>query len=168
MNVPVHHITEQGYTAAFKDDSWLRDAAQQAIKGELVSLSANFSITRAQQRVAIDLSYHVHSKMPCMRCAHAITLKLKRAQTLYYEPMSQEDREEELELQEEDLDIGWDDDGKIDLGVVLCEAITLDLPMVIHCACDFVVEKNPEGCLQENKIEERSLENLFVDLFKTQ
>ena len=167
MIIPVHHITEQGYKITLNQEPWMSEAAQAALEGEIQQVSAAVSLTRDGQSVLADLAYKVQGTLACMRCAHEITVFLERKQRLHYEPMSQE-HEEDLELDVDDLDIGWYEDGELDLAVVICEAITLDLPSVVHCECDFVTQKNPAGCLQENKIEERTLENLFVDLFKTQ
>ena len=168
MKIPVHHITEQGYKVEIDQEPWFVQAAQDAVGGTLLSAKGSFSLTRQAQRVSIQVSYRLKAKMPCMRCAYGISLCLQKDHLLHYEPLSEDETREEIELAEEDLDIGWYEEGKIDLSVVLCEAVTLDLPMVIHCANDFVTDPNPQGCLQESKIEESTLENLFVDLFKTQ
>ena len=170
MKIPIHHITERGYHQVCQDESWLREAAQKAIEGDIVDVFADFSLKRVEQRVSVGLSYRLRAKKACMRCVYLIGLHLEHHQILHYDPIPEDGGagEEELELLDVDLDIGWYEEGKIDLAIVVCEAMTLALPMVIHCSSDFVVEKNPDGCLQENKIEERTLENLFVDLFKTQ
>ena len=103
-----------------------------------------------------------------MRCAVGIEMLHEAVQELLFDPMVEDAPEEEHELHEEDLDIGWYEEGKIDLADVVCEAIVLDLPMVIHCDLDFVTKPNPQGCLVLEPRKENTLENLFADLLKKQ
>ena len=103
-----------------------------------------------------------------MRCAVDIEVLHEGVQILLFDPMVEDAPEEENELHEEDLDIGWYEEGKIDLAHVVCEAIVLDLPMVTHCDLDFVTKPNPQGCLVLEPPKENTLENLFADLLKKQ
>ena len=76
--------------------------------------------------------------------------------------------EEEIELQRDDLDIGWYEDGKLDIKNVICEAIVLSFPSRIHCKMKFAQAPTTGDCYTPPEKEERTLENMFADLFKKQ
>lgn len=89
----------------------------------------------------------------CDRCGEPVQVQLETKETLRYQP---EDpsvppgaEHEEVELEEDDLDVGWYRDGTLSLADVVSEAIALALPMRNVCedtaGCDARTTKLLEG-----------------------
>ena len=167
MKIPVHLITEQGYKKSVDHtQEWFVQAVQEALEGEVLSAKADFSLEREEDRVTATISYNIQAKITCMRCAVDIEMHHQGSNVLLFEPMATDLREEEREIQEEELEIGWYEEGKLDLINVTCEAIVLSLPMVMHCDLPFISKPNPDGCLVLEEPKDNTLENLFADLLK--
>lgn len=72
----------------------------------------------------------------CDRCLNAVSLPVERDFDLTYRPVGTIAREEEMELPEGELDIGFYHGDGIDLGDVLAEQVILALPMKVVCRED--------------------------------
>ena len=120
------------------------------------------------QRVLVDVQYSFSGVCVCVRCASPINIRFSDGEDLAYDPMEDIEITEEQELDIDELDLGWYEDGKIDLSVVLCEAIVLSLPAKMYCGLDIVPEKPKGDCYTSPVKEERRLENMFANILKKQ
>ena len=69
----------------------------------------------------------------CDRCLKAVALPVERDFDLTYRPVATIAREEEMELPEGELDIGFYHGEGMELGDVLAEQVILALPMKVIC-----------------------------------
>ena len=129
--------------------------------------SIEIDLDRYNKRIEARVQYTLTGIVLCSRCAQEIQTEYSGAESLLFDP-SMDTQEEEIELQGEDLDIGWYEDGKLDIPTVICEAIVLSFPQRIHCKMDIVQIPASGDCYTPPEKEERTLENMFADLLKKQ
>lgn len=104
-------------------------------------------------QVTLDLQYAT----PCDRCGEAVEVRLESTETLRYQPeeppRTSPSDPEEVELGEDELDVGWYRDGTLSLADVVSEAIALALPMRNACedtaGCDARTAKLLEGAAEQ-------------------
>jgi uncharacterized protein len=73
---------------------------------------------------------------PCDRCLKLVPIEIVRDFDLIYRPLSTIAREEEIELPEGELDVGFYEEAGIELADVLAEQVNLALPMKLVCRED--------------------------------
>jgi uncharacterized protein len=86
--------------------------------------------------ILIRGSLRTRIESTCDRCLNPVQLALERDFDLTYRPMSTIAREEEIELPEGELDIGFYEGEGIELGEVLAEQVNLAVPMKVVCRED--------------------------------
>jgi len=80
--------------------------------------------------------YTVEFKAPCDRCLVDARLPLDAGFDLFYQPASVIARDEEIEIDEGEAQIGFYDDGGLELEDILREQVLLALPMQRVCSDD--------------------------------
>jgi uncharacterized metal-binding protein YceD (DUF177 family) len=126
--------------------SWARDAVFEALDTPPTDLSASFALALGEREGHVDVRLAVETAAPgvCDRCGEDLQMHLAFESDLRYCPeetgASTGRPDEEIELGEDDLDVGWYRDGHLSLSDVLREAVALALPSRIVCedvaACD--------------------------------
>ncbi len=115
------------------DELWLVEAVRQAIgvkpRGTAVKLHVN---REGSERFCVTGSVSVDWKATCDRCVRLLRSSLEGPVRLMYQRGSLP-TEEDLELAEGDLDIGWIQGGSLDLSDVVSEQIALWMPDRIRC-----------------------------------
>lgn len=164
MKIVVEQIPAAGRQVTFdKTVEWAVEAAKLSLDRPPSALSGSFELKRAQNGVVIvDLRATSSAQATCDRCGEECSLDLAIETRLLYAPEekggadydgltlsetsagkkqkkerkkdSVGDDEEGIELDEQDLDVGWYRRGEIDLGDVLSEALALAAPPRIVCA----------------------------------
>jgi len=84
--------------------------------------------------VRIQGRYSVEMAAQCDRCLQRARFPLDAAFDLFYRPASEIAHEEEVSLQEGELEIGFYEDGGIELEEILLEQVLLALPMQRVCS----------------------------------
>jgi uncharacterized protein len=84
--------------------------------------------------VRIQGKYTVHMGAQCDRCLARATFPLDAGFDLFYRPMSVIAREEEVEIDEGEAEIGFYEDGGLELEDILQEQVLLALPMQRVCS----------------------------------
>ena len=165
MILNIMRLTEKITTHSFSQEEWVIKAIEEGLEGRVREASVEVSLSRHDKRVSAMVTCTIAGTCSCTRCAQDLQIALSFAETLQYDPIGEEhETEEELDLEE--LDIGWYEDGKLDLATVICEVVVLSLPARIHCSSE-VVTKKPEGtCYVPSQEEDRTLENLFAGIVK--
>ena len=69
----------------------------------------------------------------CDRCLKPVAIPVERTFDLTYRPMSTIAREEEMQIPEDELDIGFYQGEGVQLADVLAEQVILDFPMKVIC-----------------------------------
>lgn len=72
----------------------------------------------------------------CDRCLDSVTLPVDQDFDLFYRPMSTIAREEEVELPEDELDVGFFSGDGIEMADVVTEQVILAMPMKVVCRED--------------------------------
>ena len=152
---------------SFQKEDWVIAAFDDALDGSVKECSAQIELDRYNKRIEARVRYSLVGLISCSRCDQEIVVSYSGAESLLFDPKS-ETEEDEVELQADDLDIGWYDDGKLDLKDVICETVVLSFPARIHCKMDIVRVQASGGCYEPPEKEERTLENMFADLLKKQ
>ena len=160
MRIRVEDIPAAGrqVTAALSD-GWAREAARDALDAAPTTLEAEFRIRKGARDRDAEVALRVRTTAPgsCDRCGEDLVWVLSFESDLRYSPeptdVSEVRAEEEVELEEDDLDVGWYRDGHLSLPDVLREAVALALPSRIVCedvpACDARTRKMLEANSEE-------------------
>lgn len=167
MKINIMQVTERGMKFSLSNEDWVRTAFDEALDGTLKECTAQIDLDRYDKRIEARIAYSLVGIVSCSRCDQDIEVSYSDAEVLLFDPKL-ESQEDEVELVMEDLDIGWYEDGKLDLSDVICEAVVLSFPNRIHCKMDVVRVPASSGCYTPPKKEERTLENMFADLLKKQ
>lgn len=165
MIVNIMQLTEKATKYSFSHEEWVIKALQEGLEGNVQQASVDVSLTRKEKRVEAIVNVSISGTCACTRCAQDLEIQCSFAETLHYDPISQE-YEEEDELDVDELDIGWYEEGKLDLSAVICEVVVLSLPTRIHCSTELVTKKPEGACYVPPKEEERTFENLFAEIVK--
>lgn len=141
MRIAVEGIPAAGRDVAFGlRDSWATEAATTSLDRSPDRLEGTISLRRASARnvIQVDVKADAGGAATCDRCGEPCELAVAVDTRLLFAPeeagTAAYDGNLELELQAEDLDLGWYTDGEIDLADVLREALALALPTRVVCA----------------------------------
>jgi uncharacterized metal-binding protein YceD (DUF177 family) len=120
-------------------EEWARVAAAEAIDGPPSTLAGRIIVTKASAKgvVHVDLDVNARTTTVCDRCGEATERGAHPKVRLLYAPEEKGTEAYdggELELEADDLDLGWYADGHLDLSDVLREALALALPTRTLCA----------------------------------
>lgn len=142
MRIPVESIPRTGRTITLGlGAEWSREAAAAALEVEASSLSGALELSPPKRGLVVVLA-RIEAGAACMchRCGERFDLAVALDSQLRYAPIRPATGDEEVELQEEELEIGWYDNDELDLGAIVQEAIALALPARYTCpdaeACD--------------------------------
>ena len=140
MRVPVNGIPAAGITHTIeRRHDWACEAASQALDGPVEVLEGELTLQPASDRGLVSVSGRISAsrEATCDRCGEPCVRGADVNVRLLYAPEARDDESfdgGEIELEAEQLDLGWYADGALDLGSVLGEALALELPARIHCA----------------------------------
>ncbi|MEC7986411.1 MAG: hypothetical protein VX278_14695 [Myxococcota bacterium] len=176
MLLHVLKIPEIGVSYEYSSPKWALRAASTALDGEGIRAEVHYELERYGRRVIMQLKYDVQGYTICSRCNQRILVSMTGEESLAFDedpgsgqqPKSEKDlnrisHEDEIEM--EDLDIGWYQNGKLSLEDALCEAIVLGMPMRIYCALPIV--KSEQGdCQSFDQEIPKTSKNLFANFLK--
>ncbi len=122
---------------------WALRAATEALEVEPMRLSGLLDVAYPARRERVDVRCRIEAaaERPCDRCGERVSIQLRCDELLlYFSTQAQEDVDGEVELDAEDLEVGWYEDGALDAESVVREALALALPARVACedsaACD--------------------------------
>ncbi|MEN0062431.1 MAG: YceD family protein [Myxococcota bacterium] len=154
MRIPVEGIPAAGRRVDFSlREDWAANAASESLEQRPDALEGHLLLTIASKRqglVRVDTTFKVDSAAECDRCSEPCLLHLEETMSLLYAP------EEaggdvfdggEIELEADDLDVGWYTDGHIVATDVLREALTLAQPSRIVCTDTVECDKRTQALL---------------------
>lgn len=134
LRIVVENIPENGLDVRIDTSSdWAVEAAQVALEGSVQSVSGEARVSRRGARARVEGHLEAAALGVCARCGEDVELALSAEVDLAYVPVAKEG-DEEQELEAEDLDVGWYAGGALELGDVICEALSLALPPRVSCA----------------------------------
>ncbi len=134
MRVPVNGLPAAGKTFEIHlRIDWAREAATEALDGEPDRLEGELTLVPASDRGLVDVSGTLLAQRAasCDRCGEACTHGAQADVRLLYAPEARDDEAfdgGEIELDADDMDLGWYADGALDLASVVGEALALEMP----------------------------------------
>ena len=132
------------------DVEWVQQALLEAISGDWVSFHGEVTLQRIDERLdaRVQLIYGV--ECPCEVCGASLRYGHRVDVELMYQPFTLDPRRSrhikapqtvkeldrishQVTLQEDQLDMGWYDNGELDLATVLTETLVLEHPSLLAC-----------------------------------
>jgi uncharacterized metal-binding protein YceD (DUF177 family) len=142
MRILIDHIPPDGQVVRIDSRStWATDAARRALDAEPEGLEGELRVERKGHALEVTGPLAARAVRSCERCSEDVKLDLKVDAKLRYLPSrKRDDADEDVELEEDELDVGFYEGSEIAMDDVLCEALALALPPRVACedvpACD--------------------------------
>jgi len=150
MKIDVLKVSEQGQTFPLDEEvSWFaavlkKEFSSYGQKG--FSAKGLLNLLRTEENITINGEIQLELQATCDRCslafAHPIKLEIFRHMIPYFESNTTAlgsetiEKEEEIELNTQDLDFSYYHNDEIDLDQVIAEELQLALPMIFICRED--------------------------------
>ncbi|MFT5458107.1 MAG: uncharacterized metal-binding protein YceD (DUF177 family) [Myxococcota bacterium] len=138
VRVEVMEIPRGGrQLAVTMDTDWAIEAATDALDVAPDSLggAVDISFPERGNRVDVRCRLSATAARPCDRCGEPVAVQVETNETLlYFRAGTAQEGGGELELDSSDLEVGWYEDGAIEVGDVVREALALALPLRLACA----------------------------------
>lgn len=147
MQIDVDNLPPRGIkVTATGADAWAATAAESAL-GEVPSdLQVDVQVYRNDRGARVRGTLQIEVPHDCDRCAVALVLRLGGDIDLTY-VKGAPSLPDGVELQEDELDVGWYDGPRFDLAAVLSEQLALWLPDVVRCATPGAERTVPGECV---------------------
>lgn len=155
MRVVVESIPVGGRVEQVDETTaWASQAAAEAVDGTIDGLSATLRLEPPQgKEVLASVEASVRFQGTCDRCGEPVRHALETSISLRYLPagaeVSEATDEEGVELAEDELDLGWYEDGSLVLADVLTEALALATPSRLLCEDQAGCDARTEAMLAE-------------------
>lgn len=133
------------------DVEWVQHALLEGISGDWVDFTGVITLKRMDERLDahVDLTYAVECS--CEVCGSTLRYTHHADVHLVYQPFTLDPRKSrhvkvpqtvkdlerishQVTLQENQLDMGWYENGELDLATVLTETLVLEHPTLLECA----------------------------------
>ena len=129
-------------------------ALEDTVGGRAKICQGDLILHRRDERVRVSGEVSLGVERECDICGSLVELRIPKAVLLTYEPLPEYDetsegnlkKEEEFLLEEDELDLGWYENGQLDLAVVLAEHVLLNLNHLVQCADENVHRLEPGEC----------------------
>jgi uncharacterized protein len=92
-----------------------------------------FDLHKDKDRFRVEGTVRTVLELPCSRCLEPYRLPVDAAVDLRYLPVTERSAEDDKEIADEDVDVGYYQDDRIDLSELLREQFYLALPMKPLC-----------------------------------
>jgi len=142
---------------------WLQAACEAAIEGECNKFEGEITLQRLKERVEVCPAITGVLTTFCESCGAEINVEQSYHQPLVYLPsnFNPNDKSNRLPnnvkdlerisnqvgLDEDDLELGWYDNGELDVAITITEMIVLNQPSLLHCGLDGVTRVEEGDCL---------------------
>lgn len=157
-------IPEQGRTYLVSLGlPWLGSACEAGLEGTWNRFDGEITLQRLRERVEVCPNIVSSVQTHCESCGAEIVVEQSYVQSLVYLPSNFDPRNKtnrlpksikELErisnqvgLDEDDLDIGWYDNGELNVAASITEMIVLNQPSLLHCGLEGVTRMDEGTCL---------------------
>jgi len=143
VRIPVDNISEGGLEATLVgSEPWIKAAAQLALDTAPSHLEGHVILFPVGDSVRIQGNLQVTFSTACDRCLSEVMLSFDDKIDLYYSPRPKHQPDETIALESGELDIGWFDNGEIDLSHIISEQLALWMPDRVRCDDDQVSRKD--------------------------
>ncbi len=140
MRIVVEKIPEEGQEITLDDAAdWATRAAKDAMDGSIQGMAGHLHLQVRHEMLYVSGELCPQGTVNCHRCGQSVELSQVLSVDLRY-IAAKHKPEGSFELSTSELDLGWYDEGMIQLADVVSEVIALSIPMKILCedakACD--------------------------------
>jgi len=145
MHLRLDEIPEEGLRVQLDMDcSWAVGAVSTALDGVVKELSGSLRVRPMASGIMVTGDASVLTEQHCDRCLATLLLRLGGDVDLYFEAGRLEG-DSSINLHQDELDVGFLDDGSLDLAAALGEFFLLEAPTRLRCEDPGVtqVEKGP-------------------------
>lgn len=135
----------------------LSESIQEMLGCELLEIDAPIRIQSNNGLLKLHGQLSVSLGLYCARCGSEICWNSSSAMTMLYAPdpggknlrteKQLEKIQMEVELENEDLDIGWYQDGRISILDAIAEYLFMQIPSTIRCEMEGVIRKTEGECI---------------------
>jgi uncharacterized protein len=139
MNIDLRTISSEGpkhLELILEDGWWQQDKPDDQIEGITRPIIAKVDISKAGERFVLEGSIAGAVKVVCDRCLNSFEKDVKADFKLFFTPPARYDTKAEIELLEEDMEIGFINGEEINLDNIFREQIYLSLPIKNLCKED--------------------------------
>ncbi len=138
MKITVSRIPEEGLRLQYaRGADWLAEAAPEGMPVEftLREVTVSFAVCKVREAVTVEGALQTELSLACSRCLEKARLPLATEFRYTFLP-GPPATEEEKELKDEELDVGFYSDDQISLDALVFEQILLQIPMKTLCRDD--------------------------------
>ncbi len=133
MRIIGHKIPEDGQNITLDDAAdWAQRAANDAMEGSVQAVAGHLSLQVRHERLYVTGELCPAGTVSCHRCGQSVEVAHTLAVDLRY-IAAEHKPEGSFELSTSELDMGWYDEGTLQLADVVSEVIALAIPMKILC-----------------------------------
>jgi uncharacterized protein len=162
MIIDLKAIPREGskeFEFSLNKDWWQSGAKNDQVLGINSPLKVRINIYRAGGKYVLEGSLDGSLKVMCDRCLEPYHRDLKTEFRLFLAPPPSDKDKAEIELLEEDMEVGFINDEEIDLGDLIKEQLFLSLPIKSLCTteclglcsiCGSNLNDGDCGCEKEN------------------
>ena len=146
MRVPTRGMTIE----LSSDVDWVHNALLEGISGDWVSFQGVVTLKRLDERLDAEVHLTYAVECPCEICGATLRFSHRSDVELIYQPFTLDPRKSrhvkipqtvkdlekishQVTLQEDQLDIGWYENGELDMATVLTEVLILEHPSLLAC-----------------------------------
>lgn len=136
MRIEVARLPREGRTWALDAvHPWMREVGEGAVGGEVVEATWRLRVAPTGRRSAlVEGQGSLVARVPCARCGEPVEVEVPIDQRLPFRARSELPEGREVELSEEDLDVGYFDGEGLELLDVVSEVLALAAPDRVTCA----------------------------------
>ncbi len=147
------------------DCTWAVSAISAALEGPVRELEGSLSVRPVGRGIAVLGGAWVVVEGSCDRCLSSLLLRLGGEVDLWFDD-AQLDGDVNVGLHEDELDVGFLEDGKLELGEAVAEFFVLEAPARLRCE-DPGVSRIQPGCCElasSDQDEQRPVDPRFAAL----
>jgi len=134
VQIVVDQISDQGREVELSTaHTWALNAASLAMGSTPSIVQGRLAITEGRSVVTVMAAFRTEAVVPCARCGEDTGLVLLIDDAVTYRPQDPCAPTGEIELSEDDLDVGWYTEGVLNLDEVLTELVSLAMPVRVVC-----------------------------------
>jgi uncharacterized metal-binding protein YceD (DUF177 family) len=146
MRLRIEELPPKGRRVELDDSpAWAVTAVAQALEGEVEALGGSLRVRTVGNGVTVSGDAFAVVCRPCDRCLTTLRLRLEGEVDLYFDSGRLEGATE-VGLEAADLDVGFVEDGVLDLAAALVEFFLLESPSRLRCDDPQVSRAEPGPC----------------------
>jgi uncharacterized metal-binding protein YceD (DUF177 family) len=147
VKILLERVPDQGMDVNLSlDQAWVREAARLGLEVEAEELDGELHIEKVASSLRVTGELRARARSSCDRCNAPIQLSLEGEVELLYSPLSGAPEADEVDLEEDDLDVGWFDGVALEMEQVVSEQLALWLPERKACEEEGVERLVPGPC----------------------